>query len=297
MMVWNAATEWWNALSEDIQGALIGATASLATAILAAIVVVAQVGHQAGQAINQIKQNEAIKLKLEIYQRIILTCESATGAGIELASYIRNFRMQLSNVEILQAAGAPWDLPSQRFPELSEKHSAAAIAAIGVISTVEQWRIVDPRMGVFQTAMNVAIHEMRERFTKDFVPIAIRTMPLSHPATGQVLPWQLPSQPMILELEIQGNRVIDAIGMIGSYVDDFQREMQNLLVGDLFPHRVSPRKPLDPRLFAVSLDRHAELEEHFHTETDWGRFGTEAERRAVEQLAKQNSPSDGLGAA
>ncbi len=58
---------------------------------------------------------------------------------------------------------------------------------------------------------------------------------------------------------------------LGCYIHDFQVEMQNLLLGELFKQKLPPREPIDPNLVVVQFERYKELAEYFERETAWGR--------------------------
>ncbi len=284
--------DWWSTLDGEIQGALISAGATLMAALLGLTAIVCQIGRQARHAIQQNRDNEATKLKLQVYSQIIETCDSATNAGVQFTGYIRNFLMSIGAARANQQAGLPFALPRARFPELLDMEQAATLSAIKIITAVEQWRIIDPRMDVFVTAINVALYDHRQAFNFQFVPLATRTMPILHLETGQVLPWTPPADQVIAELQRHADAVIEAIDRIGSYVDDFQREMQNLLLGQLFANRVGLRQPIDPRQFTTSLQRRDELLRHFEPETAWGRNKAQIEADVRASLANldQNRP-------
>ena len=153
--------------------------------LLGLTAIVLQIGRQARHAIKQNRDNEATKLKLQVYSQIIETCDSVTNAGVQFTGYIRSFLMAIGAARASQQAGLPFALPRARFPELLDMEQAAALSAIKIITTIEQWRIIDPRMDVFVTAINVALYDSRQAFGFHFVPLAMRTMPILHPETGQ----------------------------------------------------------------------------------------------------------------
>ena len=277
--------DWWSNLDEQIKGALIGAGATLIAAFLGLTAIVWQIGRQARHAIQQNRHNEAIKLKLQVYRQIIETCDSAMSAGVVFTGYIRSFLMAIAAARANQQAGLPFALPRARFPELLNMEQAATLSAINIITTVEQWRIIDPRMDVFVTAINVALYDHRQAFSIQFVPLAMLTMPIVHTETRQVLPWTPPVDQVIVELQRQADAVIETIDRIGSYIDDFQREMQGLPLGQLFANRVELRQPIDPRQFTISLERRNELLTHFQTETAWGRNKAKIEAEVRASLA------------
>jgi hypothetical protein len=179
--------------------------------------------------------------------------------------------MQITNAATMHSAGLAWQAPNARFPELSSLSHEMTMAAIAIIIAIEQWGIIDPRMDIFKTAINVVLHDLRTSFFKNGVPLFVRTMPVDNQATGQIFPWTIPPQPIIEEISTVSQKIADHAMDLGSLIDDFQREMQNLLLGDLFDHRVPPRVPLDPSKTVVRLAAHEELKRFFESETDWGR--------------------------
>ncbi len=89
----------------------------------------------------------------------------------------------------------------------------------------------------------------------------------------------------------------DALDTLSMYVTDFQVEMQNLLLADLFGHKADHRKPIDPRKFVVRLDQRDALMQRFQDDTDWGRLeqaSNENVRRrlaaAIASTASENVP-------
>ena len=66
--------------------------------------------------------------------------------------------------------------------------------------------------------------------------------------------------------------------------------MQNLLLGDLFEHRVNARVPADPKYIVVTLDRHEELTRYFNDQTRAGRETKRHEDRARAEAAARSSP-------
>jgi hypothetical protein len=64
------------------------------------------------------------------------------------------------------------------------------------------------------------------------------TMPISiqnvSPGGVDVHPWAPPDEPTALNIERAGQELIDALSELGSYTYDFQLEMQNCLIGELF---------------------------------------------------------------
>lgn len=118
-----------------------------------------------------------------------------------------------------------------------------------------------------------------------YFSVALARMPREipgHAQQGTLLPWQPPSEHDLQRLEESSSDFIDRLMNLKGYINDFQTEMQNLLLGELFDRTLPPREPVAPKI-AVRLDRHDELATYFNEETAWGRENTriQAEVRAV----------------
>ncbi len=80
--------------------------------------------------------------------------------------------------------------------------------------------------------------------------------------------------------------LLDAIDTTGSYVMDFQTEMQNLLLGELFQHKARIRVPLDPSKLVLRLDDYGRLMDHFDKESAWGKYRAKLHQETLERLAR-----------
>lgn len=268
----------------EVQAALLGAGATLVAALIGVAAIVLQIGRQARAAIEQQRISEAIKLKLGLYEEIVRTCESVIDAEVEFSGYVRNFVSQIDGVAALQGAGQPYAIPVGRVPELIRLQGRAHRTAIKIVTTVEQWRIIDPRMVIFQTALNVALYDLMDAYT-GFFTIGMRLFPMEGPQPGTLLPWQIPSPPARMAAAAAAEHLFDAAGLLGCVVGDFRDAMQLALLGELFPNPVAPRVPLDPKYVVVTLDRHQELSEYFEKQTAWGRSVAEADAQVRSDLA------------
>lgn len=270
--MWLTIQTFWSGLSPPMQAALIGAIATVVTATLGASLVVWQIGRQANNAITQNRHNEVLKLKLKIYEEIVDTCRDASNAETDISSYVRLFQANIAVCRNLSVGGLPWSIPNERIPILIEKYFTSRTKAIGIVGLTERWQIVDPRIEIFRTAVNVAIHDIDAAWHPYFNTV-LPIMPMEirgHPQPGTLLPWNPPNDRTVTRIEKLGNELISALSTLGSYIYDFQIEMQNLLLGEFFGRKLEPRKPIDPTLIVVQLDRYGELA-HFEKETPWGK--------------------------
>lgn len=275
----------------DIQAAIIGALATVVVGTVGALMVVVQIGEQARGALAQNRDNEAVKLKLRVYEEVAEICRRAVHAEVELSGFVRNF---LSNVRLIQgwqSQGVPWRPPRERFQSYQDLVRAFDDATSDAVFAIERWMIIDPRVDLFRDAIGAAKHDIMECSGK-YVPIAIRAMPMPLPDDGsgqeRLFPWTLPNVERLTEAS---EPYVEALGECGAYLGDLQVAMQNLLLGDLFNNRLEAREPLDPRLIAVRLDRYDELKPHFRMNTAWGLRAEQTIFEVKEALAQRDSPT------
>lgn len=240
----------------------ITAMVTVGAAFLAARTVVLQLKTQHQQALAQAKHNEGLKVKLDIYRQIRISCEATVDAEVNYTNYAKFF----CSMAELSSRGLGVT-PDARVPELISRKGIFANRAIELIRIIEGWQIIDPRITVFQDAINSAIYDVDAAYHAYF-EIVLTMMPIDLP-DGQV-GWAPPEAVRLQQLKAATTRVDNASGDFGAYVFDFEMELQGLLVGELFSHRVKPRRPIDPRKKVVTLDNHEELRRYFREETSWG---------------------------
>lgn len=276
------ALAWWGWVDPPVRAALVGAFATVTAATLAARMVIRQIGAQARNAINQNKHAETLKLKLDIYKQILVTCKKASAASLSLATFIRGFESDIS----LRRAGALTGAPAARFTNYMKLNSEFGAETTELLFITERWGIVDSRMDVFKIAFNAALHDIREVGTR-YTTECMTLMPVDNGfVPGTVFPWSLPHDARYEILKAVSHDYSEALMTLDCYITDFQIEMENSLLGELFAARVSKRVPIDPRHVVVSLDRHAEVSAYFESdETSWGRYRKAVEERVRKELA------------
>lgn len=283
--------EWWSGLDVALQSALIGAGATLVVAIIGVWIIFVQIGRQANHAIEQNRENAATKLKLDIYVSISEAIAEATKAAGHLSSSLRTAVEQLEQARREEEAGRPWRRPSLQFPDLKRAVEASGLTQHSILRLAERWMVIDPRVDVFLVAFTANHHDFFNAYFRDLVPAVIPLLPADDPSTGQPFPWEPPLEEDLKALDGLVRRVIETVNTQVYYLTDFERAMQNELVGGLFGNEVAPRQPLDPQHLVIVLDRHEELRQFLYTRTPWGIHRAQIIRDLENESTERNGSS------
>ena len=168
--------------------------------------------------------------------------------------------------------------------EMSKLNSEAHYKAADLLCLIENWTVIDPRVRIFHTAVNVALHEMRKSWD-ELSPYLYRTS-----AVFGIAPNPAYRHPGYHENwsgfdTVLANYSADVM-LLDCCVSDLRTEMQNALLGPLFKNRTPQRKPLDPRYRVVSLNRHKELERYYLEHSSWGTEMNRFNKETADKLAE-----------
>jgi hypothetical protein len=278
------ATEWFSSAA-TILAAVIGAA-------IAGGVVAWQVRTQAKLSLDQAKRSEITGLKTQLYEGITDIVAKTNHPGASVYTWALSAPSDLENAAFLrrQLPDSQY-VPRSRMGALSDAWMGYRTAAVEIIRVVEEWRFMDPRLEIFKTAINVAITDVDD-VVQEIVQTAHKVLPFDVPTRdgGTFVHWTVPDPSTFASFSNAAQRLASAALVLGNYIDDFRYEMQRSLLGDLFDFsKVGPRRPLDPKLLVISLERSKELDEYFHSHTIWGRNKALAEERVKRQLNEVSS--------
>jgi hypothetical protein len=261
-------------MDPEIAAAWIGAAATLVAAGLAAAIIMIQIGRQSRDATEQTRETERLTLKLSIYREILAICQEQAEAERKLSLKLGILRYGTLPVwrEPERFGGIRPKAPTDSM-ELTRLVGEALNSGNAVVTLTEQWRIVDSRLDLFSHAVSAAIHDIRGTWDNLHSKLATLLPPMR---PGPDSP--LPGPDKILAAENGCAAMIDGLATLSLRVTDFQREMQNLLLSELFDHTVPPRDPADPGQFAVTLSKYESQKAYFETESEWGRSRSKADR-------------------
>jgi hypothetical protein len=276
----------WSGLMPPVQGAIIGGAFTVVSAAGAATVVFWQLRRQALNTIAANQHNEAMKLKKEVYAELVEVCRKALDAKRALSSFVMQFEMDVRMRRGLVTQGLSYDAPRARVTELLNKYYEAGDKLSDVTLLQERWEIIDPRSFVFRLAFGYA-HHLQTTAWAPYFNMAMAFMPK---LDNQL--WSVPEEREFEIIREQTELFQEALSMHELYILDFQTEMQNMLLGDMFKgHKVEGRKPLQEKYRTVKLDDHVALREYFEN-TDWGKGIKATEESARNAISTPNSGAD-----
>jgi len=274
---WSGIQAYWLA-HPDIQAAIIGAVATVASGTLGVLAIIWQLKRQASVAIRQNAHNQALALKLEIYRDLSQKYAAAIQAEMEFIGFCDSFLSDVQQYEIMQEVGINSDPPRHRSSELMNLDVAAQEAMGSIISIIERYQIVDSRIDIFREAFAFANHERGTHFDKYFLCF-LKVMPLPVD-DGVLFPWSPPGADQLATVEELTVALRRAVDRRVCWIIDFQAEMQQLLLGDMFPgNMVTRRSAPDPEFFTIRLDQTGSILERL-SGTEWGKRRLVLEKEA-----------------
>lgn len=260
----------WSGFGAETKAAIIGAISTIGVGIIGFGGLILQMRSQGTQSRNAVEENERRRLKAAMYEDAVLVCREVADTSIELTHTLRKMVLQLELAVRSYSSGQPYELPEARYPALLEKYAQFSDAVLKFIFLVENRRVIDPRILIFRTAMNVTLHETAKFMHSDFPVYVMRSIPTQLP-DGSIFPYRPPTAEHYSVIRILCDKLIGSIEDTGMYTEDFLVELQNALLADLFGKRVSHRVPLDPAKKVIMIEKADDLERWFETSTDWGR--------------------------
>ncbi len=260
----------WSSFGPETKAALIGAISTVSVGLIGFGGLILQMRSQAKLSREAVAENERRRLKAAMYEDAVAVCRELADNCIELSSTLTIMMLQVQYAAQANQNGQPYDLPAARYPALLEKYAELSDAATKFIFLVENRRIVDPRILIFRTAMNVVLHDTRKLMHSEFVVNVMASIPAQLP-DGSMFPYSPPSVQHAGLIKQLCERFIAALDDAVMYTEDFLVELQNALLGDLFVKQVAHREPLDPSKRVITLEHADEIEQWFATSTDWGK--------------------------
>lgn len=264
---------------------------------VSASLIIWQIGRQHKSNFELQRENHREKLKLEIYseyrKKISESLDKVGSAGNNARTILTHFNIFVSQV----SKGIP-PLPiHEREPVFREIHFAAINSITSLIFLLEEYEIINPDLEIFRTAFSCASRTMTDTFFPfqqvllDFLPYDVPLQDQEKVGTDVVIP-KVPSKNDLEKITEVTQPYIDAAMDATCYISDLAHEAQNIFLGSLFAHRLSPRKPIDPKHVVISAapQEVSKLKKYFFEETEWGKNAKKVEEEVRQQLKKEQNP-------
>ena len=246
-----------------------------------AFVVVWQLGRQHKQAMELQKENAREQLRLQVYQEFAPVLVDASDKAINAGTYVALMAINMHAYSVQCARGLKPAPLKERAIEFCRRHHDAANEIVKIIRLIEKYQVVTHDLEIFQLALNVASHDLRETFSPLYESmLAILPMDILTPNGTQAMNVICPTSQHIQDFETLTSAYVAAKDDFEGYLFDLNVELQNIFLSNLFNNRVLRRKPISPIVKVISTDKEAvdELRKYFEEETPWGLNKSRIER-------------------
>ena len=273
--------------------------------VIAALIIVWQMGRQHRNSLNLQQENKRAELRAGIYTKLLDRINLAEGAEVKTSSFVRMIPFSLKTFRTQLDLGINPSPVKERATELVRLDSELQTSGCHLIEIFESYEIALPGFDVFQDALNSVHHDLH----KAFMPLyqeTLRRLPLELVSDSSLdgarssqteRPLHVPPPPSeqeFEELERLVEHYLDAVHRFGSYVHDLRVEAQNSLLSDLYPDQRAPRRtPLDPSQKVVTVE-HADELKAFSETKHLGERTCRKPRRKLGARIGQPSQSSGF---
>ncbi len=235
----------------------LSAILSLIGMIVGALIVILQLRVTHRQSLELQRKEHRKQLHLDIYSvmsDVVYEAQSGMSkASGDISWTVNSINIYWNNKNL----GIDSSPIRERLSELLEYHQVAVDGYISVISILERYEIAAPAFKLFSEATKCEIEELHELWRKfsdsiwKFLPYDIFESRHDTPSASRTTKPARPTEDQLEKIRASKNYQDKAIDFIGYYMD-VSRGLQNILLGDIFEHRIKPRYPAN--LTAKVLD-------------------------------------------
>lgn len=277
-----------------IQAALIGSLSSVALAVGGGFALLWRIRRDARLAADQIRKNEVMRLKLKVYEEISPKIDDASSAVIELQGFVRNFLNELKAFTASSDKSNDLKKMQSRAPQLMNFASRQGQTLTDLFGTLERWRVIDLRLRIFNVAFSAVNYDISQKGA-EFFHLSYMKMPTDLETTDEIMITVPPisvTYAEFAEIENVAQSYLKVLSDYQGFLYDLGVELQNSLLGDLFPGNPVPvRAPNDPTVIVLCLARENELLTRIETELDGGKKLRQIE---MQSKAKFSAPASAV---
>lgn len=267
--------------------------------VIGAWIIVWQNGRQHNNELKLQRENYKEKFRLDVYREFRDALKEAEEKTLYTNSYVLNIPSEFENYmsQIKQGQRPP---PLVARAKVFSEISHEAIMSLGkLIYMFERYEVICPSLEVFKLAMKVSSEDL-DNASYSLFNIYLKLLPVDilHHGEDQRSPAISnivldPPKGMEEQLKILTGTYVEHYVELHGYLEDLNTELQNVFLSNLFEHKATIRKPLNPRLKVITTDPEnlKELKRFFLEDTNWGKTIAKMDAELVEYY-KNKKPDD-----
>lgn len=254
--------------------------AQIISPFIAAALVIWQVKRQHHGDILLQRENIKYEVKQQLHKEIAFELEKVSKASIAASIWNSvNFAV-ITQRAAIQAGIAPSPI-NVSLEDFNGAYYHLVDCCINLIRIIEQYEIVQPEIKIFQDMINVRLHDIRNA-QMPLMQELVHVLPQKASDGISTIYKPAPTDERMVAVERLAAAYEKILFDVGSLVYDFNIEIQNVLLSDLFGRKAPKRKPIDPNEIVISTEKEAQDKLHQYIEASaWGQ-----ERKATDERVR-----------
>lgn len=287
-----AAVVVWITGGKEVHAAIVSGCFTVFAFMGAAYVAIWQLREQRKNTEASNRQSEALKLKKEIYEEVWRKTDQAMAA-------LKALYTHLSDIEEV----AIWHLEREvqmlggtlKRQEFEKRTKAANESCLELNRLAETWGVADGRLRLFTVAF-MKLHEISTEIERDYRGDTVKPIEAEDYVGASMSPYPpgTPDDEALQDFVEMIERWLDAIDIWESFIDDYQRVMQQVLLSELFPlhlEQTTFKQCKRRRIRRMTLDSYEELIEGFKEDELRDQLFKLYQRRRAARLGRKEDES------
>lgn len=245
----------WASDKPQLQAAIVGGIFTLIAAAGGAMIVFYQLRRQGQNTIDANRRSELMKLKKDIYEQADLVIAKAETAQVALRSLADRFVREIKAIQ-----GTPTFVPSASYEKFDQAYDLCDEASAAMSALVDKWRIAEPSMDVLVSPLFWARQDASSAYFR-FMELVLDPLPRKQ-GDKHSISSDKPSQAELSKIDAARGEFFKALTILNFFSHDLRRELQNLLLVDLFERRVRYRAPSEDAPVVLHCDNTKELQDY-----------------------------------
>lgn len=249
-----------------------------------------QLNKQHRNNLNLQRQQFKAKIQKEIFNEISDGINQSTNALIKVQSKLFAVSQKIDSKRFLKSEGINTKPLSERIEDFIDYHHSFSESITEVIFILEKYVITDRIFEIFNMALQSVSYDLDISYYQKVNESLLKYLPIDLPESKQqkigVEVFE-PKEKAEVDFDNFKKNISNYNKLlmdITSYLHDLKIEAQNILLGEIFDNKVSPRRSNDREYVVVSKSTIRSLDEqehYFMHETNWGKNWQAALKRTI----------------